>query len=172
VDFAAAFARYATCVISTPVLRTDEYRHTQPFVALWVALLLTALVTTVLALRQADAAPWGTLALTWVLCASMLLLGGRLTIALRGNALCWSFGYVGWPQWQLGVDEIARTDVGRPSAWRGAGIRVLGSSNRLYNVSIGGPALQLTLHDGRRITLGTPEPDRLDAALQVRMRER
>lgn len=147
----------------------DDYRHTQPFVALWVLLPATALAVTAIAWRQRDAALLGTLLLTWGLCVSMLLVAGRMTIVLRGDALHWSFGYVGWPRWQIGVDEIARTDIGRPSAWRGAGAKGLGN-NRLYNVSIGGPALQLTLHDGRRITLGAPEPDRLEAALKLRRR--
>jgi hypothetical protein len=147
----------------------DDYRHAQLFTALWVALPATAFVVSVLAWRQRDAALLGTLVLTWVLCVSVLLLAGRLTIVLRGDVLHWTFGYVGWPRWQIGVNEIARTDVGRPSAWRGAGAKGLGN-NRLYNVSIGGPALQLTMHDGRRITLGTPEPDRLEAALKLRRR--
>ena len=148
-----------------------DYRHDQPFRALWILLPLTALAVTALALRQRDAAVLGTLAMTWALCGATLALLGRLSIEVRGDALHWSFGYVGWPRWQLGIDEIARADIGRPSAWRGAGIKGLGS-HRLYNAQMGGPALQLTLHDGRKITLGTPEPDRLDDALRARMRAR
>jgi hypothetical protein len=145
-----------------------SYRHAQPFTALWVGALLTGLAVTVLAAQQRDGAVLGTVALTWALCASMLLVAGRLTIEVRDDVLHWGFGYIGWPRWQLRIDEIARTDIGRPSAWRGAGVKGLGS-NRLYNARMGGPALQLTLHDGRRITLGTPEPDRLEQCLQARM---
>jgi hypothetical protein len=145
-----------------------SYRHTQPFMALWVVLPLSSLTVTALALNQRDPAVLGVLALTWGLCAAALALLGRLAIEVRGDALHWGFGYVGWPRWHIGIGEIARTDVGRPSAWRGAGIKGLGSS-RLYNASMGGPALQLTLHDGRKITLGTPEPDRLDTVLRARM---
>jgi hypothetical protein len=147
------------------------YRHTQLFVTLWVALPLTALTITALALKQRDPAVLGAVALCWALCVSTLALLGRLAIELRGDELHWSFGYVGWPHWQVRLDEIARIEAGRPSAWRGAGIRGLGQ-NRLYNVSIGGPALQLSLHDGRRITLGTPEPDRLEGVLRARMAAR
>lgn len=132
---------------------------------------LTALAVTALALKQGDAAVLGTLAMAWALCAVTLVLLGRLSIKVCGDELHWSFGYFGWPRWQIGLGEIARTDIGRPSAWRGAGIKGLGS-NRLYNASMGGPALQITLHDGRKITLGTPEPDRLDSALHARMRAR
>jgi hypothetical protein len=145
-----------------------SYRHTQPFTALWTVLPLTSLAVTALALNQRDPALVGVLAMTWGLCACTLLLLGRLTIEVHGDELRWGFGYIGWPRWQVRLDEIARTDVGRPSAWRGAGIKGLGS-NRLYNASMGGPALQLTLHDGRKITLGTPEPDRLDGFLRARM---
>jgi hypothetical protein len=147
------------------------YRHAQPFTALWVAVLGSALLITALALRQRDASLFGVLALHWGLSATALALLGRLTIEVRDDVLHWSFGFVGWPRWQLRIGEIARTDIGRPSAWRGAGVKGLGS-NRLYNARMGGPALQLTLHDGRRITLGTPEPDRLERSLQARMRRR
>lgn len=149
-------------------MSAPDYRRDQPFLALWILLPLTALAVTVLALRQRDAAVFGTLSMAWALCAATLALLGRLSIELRGDVLHWSFGYLGWPRWHVGIDEIAHVEIGRPSAWRGAGIKGLGS-NRLYNASMGGPALQLTLHDGRKITLGTPEPDRLDGALRARM---
>jgi hypothetical protein len=145
-----------------------DYRHAQPFTVLWVMLPLTALAITALALKQRDPAVFGVLALSWGLCLTALALLGRLAIEVRSDVLHWGFGYLGWPRWQVRLNEIARTDIGRPSAWRGAGIKGLGS-NRLYNASMGGPALQLTLRDGRRITLGTPEPDRLEAILRARM---
>jgi hypothetical protein len=148
-----------------------SYRRTQAFLALWIMLPLSSLAITALALNQRDSAVLGVLAMTWCMSAAALALLGRFAIEVRGNELHWAFGYLGWPRWHIGIGEIARTDVGRPSAWRGAGIKGLGS-NRLYTASMGGPALQLTLHDGRKVTLGTPEPDRLDAILRARMEAR
>jgi hypothetical protein len=53
------------------------------------------------------------------------------------------------------------------AASRGAGIKGP-RADRLYNATLGGPALRLTLHDGRVVTLGTPEPERLRAFIEAR----
>ncbi len=144
----------------------SAYRHVQPFTVLWAVVPSSALLITALALRHGHDGVIGVLALNWALCAAALALLGRLTIEVRGDALHWTFGYLGWPHWQVGLHEIARTEIGRPSVWRGAGIRGLGN-DRLYNAAMGGPALRLTLRNGRRITLGTPEPERLEHALRA-----
>jgi hypothetical protein len=91
---------------------------------------------------------------------------------LRDGTLHWSFGYLGWPAWQLPLHEIARMDAGRTSVWRGAGIRGTLGQDRLYTVTVGGTALRLALHGGRSVTLGTPEPERLEAALRAGMTAR
>lgn len=145
-----------------------SYRHSQLFTMLWLVLLLTALVISLLSLNQRDGGAFAALAFTWGVCAVALAGLGRMTIELRGEALHWSFGYLGWPRWHLALGEIAQIDSGRASAWRGAGIKGLGK-DRLFNVSMGGPALRLTLRDGRIVTLGTPEPERLAGLLRARM---
>jgi hypothetical protein len=63
----------------------------------------------------------------------------------------------------IAANGHARAGIPLVAALRGR------SGNRVFNASIGGPALKLTLHDGRSITLGTPEPERLAAFLSARM---
>lgn len=87
--------------------------------------------------------------------------------ALRDDRLRWTFGFLGWPRWDLSLQEIELVQCVRTSAWRGAGIKVLGK-DKLFSVSIGGPALRLGLSGGRIVTLGTPEPERLAAFIEAR----
>ena len=149
-----------------------SYRRSQPFLPMWLLLPLPVLLAAVSAVERRDAASLEALAVTAVVCAVGLLGLGRLTIELRGDILAWSFGYLGWPRWQLPLAQVVQVDVGRPSLWRGAGIKGLLGKDRLYTVAVGGPALRLTLTDGRSVTLGTPEPDRLEAQLRARMAAR
>jgi hypothetical protein len=142
-----------------------SYRHVQPFTILWLVLPLGAVV----GMLGASAAPQAALplAVATVLPCALLLLLGRLVIELRGQRLHWSFGFLGWPRWSVALDEIEHTEVTRPRAIQGAGIKGL-RRNRLYNVTLGGPALRMTLRDGRTVTLGTPEPQRLAAFIAAR----
>jgi hypothetical protein len=50
----------------------------------------------------------------------------------------------------------------------GSGIRGP-AQHRLYNVTMGGPALRLHLRDGRTVTLGMPEPARLASFIEPRL---
>ena len=148
-----------------------SYRHVQPFTALWLILPVSATA----ALLGVLAAPSGALgvglgfglALALAMPAALLLLLGRLVIELRGPRLHWSFGFIGWPRWSIALDDIEHIEQTRARALQGAGIKGLGRK-RLYNVSLGGPALQLAMRDGRTILLGTPEPERLRSFIDAR----
>lgn len=143
------------------------YRHVQLYTTLWLILPLAAAVTLGVALVSGplDLSNAALLSLPVLLLALLLL--GRLVIELDGPHLRWHFGYVGWPRWQLALADIRQVERSQAPSMAGSGIK--GSrQKRLYNVTIGGPALLLTLHDGRTVMLGTPEPERLAAFIEAR----
>jgi hypothetical protein len=146
------------------------YRHVQTYRTLWLFLPMTALVLLLvgpaLGGRQAEALAgfwWSLPAL-----AGALLCLGRLVIEIDGPLLRWHFGYVGWPRWQVPLADIVQVQVTQTRALQGSGIKG-SSANRLYNVTIAGPAVLLVLRDGRRVTLGSPEAERLAAFIQARL---
>jgi len=144
-----------------------SYRHTQWFTTMWVGLPLPAMFVSVAALRSPDAHLLQAMGIAWGVCVVGLVSLGRLVIELRADRLHWTFGFLGWPRWDLSLQEIELVQCVRTSAWRGAGIKGLGK-DKLFSVSIGGPALRLGLHGGRIVTLGTPEPERLAAFIEAR----
>lgn len=150
---------------------TPVYRHVQTYWMLWVILLATGAVAAfILSAEQAagSADALGGLILMAVSLGGALLCLGRLVIEVRTRELRWHFGHVGWPVWSVPLEQVARTEVVRSSVVWGSGIRGP-RAHRLYNVTIGGPALRLHLRDGRTVMLGTPEPQRLKDILQAGM---
>lgn len=144
-----------------------SYRHVQRFGVMWLLLPLPALVVSALAASRHDPALLSALGVAWAVCGVGLVCLGRLVIELRGERLAWTFGYLGWPRWELALDDIALLQCVRVSALRGAGIRGIGK-DRLFSVAVGGAALRVTTRTGHVVTLGTPEPERLQAAIQAR----
>ena len=144
-----------------------SYRHSQPFLAMWLSMPLPAVFVSAVALRGGDASLLQGAAIAWLVCLVGLASLGRLVIELREQELHWTFGYLGWPHWSLPLRDIEQMQCVRTSAWRGAGIKGLGK-DKLFTVSMGGPALRLILDGGRIVTLGTPEPERLRAFIEAR----
>jgi hypothetical protein len=143
------------------------YRRSQPFTVMWWLLPLPALVVSAAMASRRDPALWTALASAWVVCGVGLACFGRLVVELRADRLVWAFGYLGWPRWQIALADIGSLQCVRVSALRGAGIRGLGK-DRLFSVTVGGAALRVTTHDGHVVTLGSPEPERLQAAIEAR----
>lgn len=144
------------------------YRHVQVYTTLWLVLPMAAVVTLGVALVSGPLDLSNVALLSLPLLLGALLLLGRLLIELDGQHLRWQFGYVGWPRWQLALADIRQVERSKAPAMAGSGIK--GSRRkRLYNVTIGGPAVLLTLHDGRTVMLGTPEPERLAAFIEARL---
>ena len=143
-----------------------SYRHVQPFTVLWMLLPLTFGITLWTVWMTHDV-PALELALLAGLPLALLLGLGRLVIELDGPALRWRFGWLGWPRWQVALSDIVAVEKTRAPATAGSGIRTT-RQGRLYNVAIGGPAVALALRDGRRILLGTPEPEKLAAFIEAR----
>jgi hypothetical protein len=148
------------------VTALPSYRHVQPYTVLWVLLPLTCGVTLWIALMTHDV-PALELALLAGLPLALLLGLGRLVIEIDGPVLRWRFGWLGWPRWQVALSDIVAVEKTRAPGAAGSGIRNTGQG-RLYNVAIGGPAVALALRDGRRILLGTPEPEKLAAFVEAR----
>jgi hypothetical protein len=142
------------------------YRRSQRFAVMWWLLPLPALVASVAMASRPDPAQLTALASAWAVGAIGLATLGRLVVEVRDGRLVWTFGYLGWPRWQLALDDIGLLQCVRVSALRGAGIRGLGK-DRLFSVAVGGPALRVTTRDGHAVTLGTPEPQRLQAAIEA-----
>ncbi|HET9822977.1 MAG TPA: hypothetical protein VFQ16_14240 [Burkholderiaceae bacterium] len=146
-----------------------SYRRAQPFAAMWLGLPLPGLLASASLLQRPDGDVALAAALAWAVCAIGLVSFGRMVIELAQERLHWTFGFLGWPRWELALADIAQVQCVRVSAWRGAGIKGLGK-DRLFTVTMGGPAVRLSLHDGRIVTLGTPEPERLAAFIEARRR--
>jgi hypothetical protein len=144
------------------------YRHAQPYTTLWVILVAGFGVGAALS-RSADGrdAALGIGLVVLSLLLGLLLLG-RLVISVDASAVRWSFGFVGWPAWHVPLNTIVATEVAKADVYFGSGIK--GSmKHRQYNVTMNGPALRLHLMDGRKVTLGTPEPERLQAFIEARL---
>ncbi len=143
-----------------------SYREVQPYTVLWVLLPLAGGVTLWTAWMGRDVSALGA-GLLAALPLLLLLALGRLVIELDGTALHWRFGWLGWPRWQVALADIVAVEKTLTPAAAGSGIRTT-REGRLYNVTIGGSAVALTLRDGRRILLGTAEPEKLAAFIEAR----
>lgn len=146
------------------------YRLVQTYTMLWVILPVTGVFASFMfSLEQAAGSGEG-LAGLLIMALSLgggLLCLGRLVIEVHAEELRWSFGYVGWPHWSVPLSAVARLEPTRSSAI-GSGIRGP-AQHRQYTVTLGGQALRLHLRDGRTVTLGTPEPQRLAGFIQARL---
>jgi hypothetical protein len=69
------------------------------------------------------------------------------------------------------LEDISQIEPVRASFAMGSGIRGP-AQHRLYNVTMGGTALKLHLRDGRTVTLGTPEPQRLAGFIAPRLTDK
>jgi hypothetical protein len=134
---------------------------------MWLTLPLPAAFVSVIALRGGETGLLQGVAIAWAVCVVGLVALGRLVIEVDADRLHWTYGFLGWPRWALALDEVVDMQCVRTSRWRGAGIKGLGK-DKLFNASIGGPALRLHLTGGRIVTLGTPEPERLAAFIEAR----
>jgi hypothetical protein len=97
-----------------------------------------------------------------VLLAVMAVLFASLTIEIQGGLLTVWFG-PGLIRKRVPLATIRSCEVVRNPWWYGWGIRWT-PRGWLYNVS-GHSAVELTLQNGRRLRIGTDEPERLCQAI-------
>ena len=150
-------------------MSSTSYERRQLLWLLWIVLPGTAALTWWLAgAVQAD--PQAQLAVAAVAASELLVLAGlgRFVVRVQGDTLHWGFGYLGWPHWQLPLADIRSVEQARTSWVEGWGIRRT-KEGMLYNAR-GSGAVRLTLKDGRRLRLGSDEPDRLAAFIAARLR--
>lgn len=144
------------------------YERTQVLWPLWIVLPATALLTWWLAgsVQSDPGMRWGVAA---VALGELLLLAGlsHLRIVVDPTAVRWWYGFFGWPNWTVPLDRIRSVESTRSHWLEGWGIRRT-KEGMLYNAG-GSGAVRLTLKDGRRLRLGSDEPERLVAFIQARL---
>jgi hypothetical protein len=137
-----------------------RYEHTQRGTVVQVALLAGAGIC--FAAAQLASAPPFVGPLILVVVAVSAYMFSSLTVRVSDRAVSWWFG-PGVFRKELPLTEIKTAEVTRTRLLEGWGIHRT-SRGWLYNVS-GFDAVQITLHSGKRILLGTDEPDRLRSAI-------
>lgn len=125
--------------------------------------LLVALVGAFAAVMAAGVAVTMILAAIIVLLLLVGWLFGSLTVAIGGGIINWWFGPGFWKK-GVSVADVTSAEAVRNQWWWGWGIRYYGKG-WLYNVS-GLDAVEITLETGKRIRLGTDEPEALVAAIR------
>ncbi len=136
------------------------YRHTQiGWLMLAVMAALSAFFVATNQALLARGVAWLPLGILIVL----LLLFGSLTVSIEDRELRARFG-IGLVGTTVLLDRVVSCAVVENSWLWGWGIRLY-PGGRLYNVS-GLRAVELVLQDGRRVRIGSDEPEALEAALR------
>ena len=137
------------------------YHHTQPATVTRYAG-VAALAAAVYTLVELGSRP-----VLWLLVAGAvlgILAFGSMTVEVDHHRFTFRFG-PGWIRRSFPLDEIKAWRAVRNPWWYGWGIH-LTPHGWLYNVG-GTGAVQLELRDGRRLRVGTDEPERLCEAIKV-----
>jgi hypothetical protein len=94
--------------------------------------------------------------------AASIVVFSRMVVEIRDGVIRWAFG-VGFPRYSLPLSEVQSAAVVTSSWIFGVGIHFI-PRGILYNVW-GRKAVEITKTNGRRIRLGTDEPEALLAAI-------
>lgn len=148
-------------------MRHPVYERAQSLVALWFILPTTLAVASISVMGASGDAALGVLGILFAVHTLLLAVFGRLLVQLDSRALEWRFGWLPWPRWRVPLDRIERVEVVHTRWYEGWGIRFTGQG-MLYNAH-GFGAVQLHLRGGRRLRLGSPEPERLADFLRARL---
>lgn len=112
----------------------------------------------------------------WLDLAAPLLLAaiGVIAYALTGSSVRTTagprgvtvhFGVLGWPRCTYPLDQIARAEVIQLHSWFVAG-GFWWTPRRTCCTVRSGPTLRLILHNGRSVTVSTPDPHTAAAVIQ------
>lgn len=101
---------------------------------------------------------------TTAVLGAVAVLFGALTVRVEGGRLRWWFGPGLWT-YERALSEIVAARPTRNRWWYGWGIRAT-LHGWLYNVS-GLGAVEIETRDGRRLRIGSDEPERLAAAIEA-----
>jgi hypothetical protein len=105
------------------------------------------------------------LALAALFCGLGVLVFGSMTITVERDRLRWSMGWLGFPQWQRPLGQLAGVAATRSSWLEGWGIRYT-ARGWLYNVE-GCDAVRVDDASGRSFRLGTNDTAGLLRALEA-----
>jgi hypothetical protein len=140
-----------------------RYEHTQPGTLIRVSLISLALIF-LIGIPLFAAGDQGIWMLAPILCCSSILaLFHSLTIRISAEELSFAFG-VGLVSKRIAIDEIDGCAIVRTHWYNGWGIKLV-RGGLLYNVS-GFDAVEVRLSSGRRVLIGTDQPQELHAAIE------
>lgn len=148
-------------------MRHAIYAHTQAVRLLWAILLPVEVGVGVSMLAERGAAGLPGVALLVAVGVTLLLVLGHFTVEVGEGRIEWRYGVLGWPRWQVALDQVAAVEVTTSSALEGWGIRRT-KTGMLYNAH-GQQAVRLRLHDGSTLRLGSDEPERLAGFITSRL---
>lgn len=148
-------------------MRQAAYSNTQVVKLLWAISLPVTLGVGALLLAEGGAAGWPGLATLVMAVTATLLLLGHFTVEVGEGCIEWRYGVLGWPRWQMALDEVVSVEVSTTSALEGWGIRST-KTGMLYNAH-GMQAVRLHLRNGRTLRLGSDEPGRLAGFILARL---
>lgn len=145
------------------------YVHTQTGTVFLVAAGLLSALLVALALGGAvESEEQWILWMTLVPIAAAAHVFRSLTIAVRDDRVAWHFSSGLWRR-EVSVHDIAEHRIVSNTLLHGWGVRLLWRG-WLYSVS-GRQAVELTLHSGRVVWLGTDDPEGLDRAVAQALAE-
>ncbi len=148
-------------------MRHAVYTRTQWLWALWLLLPAINVAVGASMVFEKGIVWWLPVALVVVLTLTALVLLGRFTVEVGEGWLEWHFGLLGWPRWQLPLDDIVSATPARTAWLEGWGINRT-RSGMLYNAQ-GLQAVRLRLRDGSTLRLGSDEPERLAGFITARL---
>ena len=137
-----------------------HYRHTQMGWAVIVTLLIVA-VLAVSVLLAAELGGWAAISASLFLLALPLL--GTLTVSVDAEQIRLSFG-IGLIRKRFALSRVRHFSVIRNPWYLGWGIHFYPGGS-IYNVS-GFGAVQLVFDGGKRVRIGTDQPERLRQAIE------
>lgn len=151
---------------ANPANSQASYQTRQWVVLLWIILPLLTLGVGLFDGRQLPVRQLlQSLLLIAVINLLVLSVFGHLTIKMSAQELQWQFGVFGWPNWRLKLSEIAHVEVCQTFWYEGKGIRFT-REGMLYNAA-GNGAVRITKADGKKIRIGSAQPEVLCAKLNA-----
>jgi hypothetical protein len=141
----------------------QSYEHSQRATWMYVIPLALAAVS-VWGIFEGSPTPAWFLMGTNLILLIVIIDFSSLTIAVDSDGVHWFFGF-GWPSGHLHFDEIKTVEITRTTILEGWGLHYTIWHGWLWNVW-GFQAVRLTYAGGRRVTLGTDDPQGLREAIE------